>query len=309
MSTPVDITDELPTAGRIVFLGDSITECGDYVADVECWLIAQGRQIEILNVGLSSETATELSSEENAGHLKQFGFDRPFVGERLARVLAETRPDWLFACYGMNDAGALPRNEQGMKRFTDAMTGLREAVFNSGATRVVICTPPVHDAKGDITKQFYDETLGRFADWLISRRRDGWEVVDIHTPMRTALHEHRSRDPAFSFAPDGVHPDRAGHWLMAREILTQYFGANLTAITCAEDLLPAHGHEIRSLVRARMEVRFDAWMSLICHQRPGVAGGPGLKKGPSLSAANVIATDYTRKIASLATGRNRPRQS
>jgi hypothetical protein len=55
---------------RIFFLGDSITQAGDYVTDCECWLLAHGFQIEILNLGLGSETASDLTSEENAAHLK-----------------------------------------------------------------------------------------------------------------------------------------------------------------------------------------------------------------------------------------------
>src|SRR5271170_6985242 len=37
---------------RIVFLGDSITQAGDYVTDCECWLLAHGFEIEVLNLGL-----------------------------------------------------------------------------------------------------------------------------------------------------------------------------------------------------------------------------------------------------------------
>ena len=43
-----------------VFLGDSITQAGVYVADVECWLLAQGREVQVINAGLSSESATDL---------------------------------------------------------------------------------------------------------------------------------------------------------------------------------------------------------------------------------------------------------
>ena len=59
---------------RIVFLGDSITQAGDYVTDVECWLISQGHRVEVLDIGLSSESATELTDAENAGHARAFGF-------------------------------------------------------------------------------------------------------------------------------------------------------------------------------------------------------------------------------------------
>jgi lysophospholipase L1-like esterase len=106
---------------RIVFLGDSITQSANYVTDFECWLLSQGIQIEVITVGLGSETATDLTPEENEGHLKAHGFGRPFISQRLDRILTATRPDLIFACYGMNDSGALPPNEVGLARFASSI--------------------------------------------------------------------------------------------------------------------------------------------------------------------------------------------
>ncbi len=294
-------TLKLQGVQRIVFLGDSITQAGDYVTDVECWLLAQGQQIEVLNLGLASETGADLTPQENAGHLKHYGFGHPFLSERLDRALTATKPDLLFVCYGMNDGGALPADASGDKRFAEAMTHLRQEAYNAGVKRVVICTPPVQDARGDATKKYYDENLTRYTAWLLSKRADGWEVVDIHTPMRRALDEGRAKNPAFMFAKDGVHPDREGHWLMAREIIKQYFGLDVDGLASAEELFPAHGTEIRRLVNDRMKLLFDAWMTKIGHTRPGVAGGPGAKPGLPLAEANaeaeVIATQIRQAMA------------
>jgi lysophospholipase L1-like esterase len=281
---------------RIVFLGDSITQAGDYVADCECWLLAHGFQTEVLNIGLASETASDLTPEENAGHLKSYGFGRPFVSERLDRALAATKPDLLFACYGMNDCSGLPPDAAGTRRFAEAVTKLRDAAIKANVKRVVICTPPVFDNKGNVQQKVQDENLTRYTTWLLSKRADGWDVVDIHTPMREALDEGRAKNPAFEFAGDGVHPGREGHWLMAREILEQFFGAKLEGVARAEDLFPARGTEIRKLVHERMGVLFDAWMTQIGHGRPGVPGGPGAKPGPSVAEANVKAAEFAKKI-------------
>ena len=54
------------------------------------WLLAHGFEVEILDLGLASETVTDLTQEENAAHLRSFGFGRPFLSERLDRVLAAT---------------------------------------------------------------------------------------------------------------------------------------------------------------------------------------------------------------------------
>ena len=287
---------------RIVFLGDSITQAGDYVTDCECWLLAKGFDVEVLNLGLGSETASDLTPEENSGHLKAYGFGRPFVSERLERALAMTKPDLLIACYGMNDAGSLPPDATGTKRFATAIAHLREAALRAGVKEVVICTPPVHDDFGNGQARVADEDLGRYTAWLLSKRADGWEVVDLHTPMRQALDAERVKNPAFKYADDGVHPGRAGHWLMAREILTQYFGAKVEGVSCAEDLFPANGKEIRKLARARMEILFDAWMTQIGHKRPGVAGAPGTKAGLPVAEATAKAAELTREIRHLEGG-------
>ena len=301
-AVPPPAAEILRGVHRIVFLGDSITQGGDYVTDVECWLLAHGVQVEVLNLGLGSETASDLTPEENAGHLKAHGFGRPFVSERLTRALAATKPDLLFACYGMNDGGSLPPDESGTKRFAAAVTHLRDAALKAGVKRVVICTPPVQDAKGNAQKKFHDENLTRYTTWLLTKRADGWDVVDIHTPMRQALDAGRAKDPAFQFAKDGVHPGREGHWLMAREILTQAFGAKLDDVAAAENLFLTHGAEIRKLVHERMVLWFNSWMTQIGHKRPGVAGAPGAKPGLPPAEAKAKAADLAQQIQMLLNG-------
>ncbi len=294
--------DQLAGVHRIVFLGDSITQGGDYVTDFECWLLAHHLQTEVLNLGLASETATTLTPAENAGHLKQFGFGRPYVDERLARALAASKPDLLFACYGMNDGSSLPADDTGTQRFAAAITHLRDTALQAGVKRVILCTPPVHDEKGNAKQKFHDENLTRYTAWLLSKRADGWEVVDLHTPMRQALDAQRAKNPAFEFAKDGTHPGREGHWLMAREILTETFGANLAGVSSADDLFPAQGTAVRKLVHERMVLLFNAWMTSIGHQRPGVAGGPKAKPGLPLPEAKAKAAEIGKQIDQVLAG-------
>ncbi len=62
----------------------------------------------------------------------------------------------------------------------------------------------------------YDEVLERYAAWLLAQRDQGWEVVDVHGPMKRFLNEQRKADPSYRLSGDGVHPNDIGHWLMAR---------------------------------------------------------------------------------------------
>jgi alpha-N-arabinofuranosidase len=297
-----EIPASLRGGHRIVFLGDSITQHGDYVTDVDCWLVANGIPIEVLNLGLASETAADLTEAENAGHQKSFGFGRPFLSERLARVLAATRPDVVIACYGMNDGSNLPADESGTKRYAAAITQLRDAALQAGVKRVVLCTPPPHDAKGNPATAAHDANLTRYSAWLLSKRAAGWDVVDIHGPMRRALEAGRASDPNFALAQDGVHPGREGHWLMATAILEQFLGADLAGVGGAEQLFKTNGKEIRDLVQKRMKLRFATWMANIRHTRPGVPGGPGTKPGPVLEVTNEQAAQLTRQITELLSG-------
>lgn len=276
---------------RIVFLGDSITQAGTYVTDFDCWLVSKGLNIEVLCLGLASETASDLTSEENADHLKTYGFSRPSISERLGRVLAATKPDLVIACYGMNDCSSLPPDESGTKRYADAMTQLRDSALKAGAKHVVLCSPPVKDSM-KAEQGTEDENISRYTTWLLSKKAEGWDIVDIHTPMRKELDAAREKDPKFLFSPDGVHPGKEGHWLMAREILTQFLGANLTSISSPEALFPANGSELVKLVDSRRDILFNAWMFQTGHKRPGSPGGPNTGANEtfkqSIARANAI---------------------
>src|SRR5437660_34552 len=132
----------LPGVHRILFLGDSITQSGQYVDDIETQLLLHfpDRKIEIINCGLSSETVSGLSEEGHAGG----AFPRPDLHERLDRVLAKVKPDLVFACYGMNDGIYLPFSDDRFDKFKRGMIKLHEKVTAAGA-KIIHLTPPVFD--------------------------------------------------------------------------------------------------------------------------------------------------------------------
>ena len=85
-------------SNRVLFLGDSITHAGGYIAwiEMQCRLQGMDPLPEFINVGLSSETCTGLSEPDHP-------FPRPDIHERLDRALQQVQPDVVVACYGMND--------------------------------------------------------------------------------------------------------------------------------------------------------------------------------------------------------------
>src|SRR5207245_1329485 len=104
---------------RIVFLGNSITYAGNYIIDIEAYFITHypGRHIEFVNVGLSSETVSGLTEPGHAGGR----FPRPDLHERLDRVLAQTKPDLVFASYGMNDGIYMPFDTRRFSKFKEGI--------------------------------------------------------------------------------------------------------------------------------------------------------------------------------------------
>ena len=155
--------------------------------------------VELLNLGLPSETVSGLSEPGHAGG----SFPRPDLHERLARVLEKARPDLLVACYGMNDGIYYPFGEERFQKFQNGIKKLRERAAASGA-EVIHLTPPSFDSvplKGrtlpaglaEYPSPFegYNQVLDRYSEWLLAQRAKGWEVVDIHGPMNRFLAERR----------------------------------------------------------------------------------------------------------------------
>lgn len=285
------LAEGLPEEKRILFLGDSITYGGRYVALVEAAAIAGHPEVEmtILNLGLSSETVSGLSEEGHAGGR----FPRPNLHERLDRVLNMVKPELVFACYGMNCGIYRPLSEERERAYQDGMKQLREKVAAAGA-RMVHLTPPVFDpvpipqkvsASGDDLTKFYagyNDVLEHYAKWLMSKSgNEGWSVLDVHGAMAAALDDQRSRNPLFSFSKDGVHPGEEGHAAMAGPVL-RHWGLELTA---GGGIDHPHGEEILALVLKKQALLRNAWLTQTGHTRPGVKPGLPLQEAEEQAKA------------------------
>ncbi len=264
---PPSARDTVLNAKRIVILGDSITYGGGWVVPVIAWLEAEGWAGDVINMGLSSETVSGLSEDGHAGGQ----FPRPDLHERLDRVLRVGRPDLVIACYGMNCGIYQPLDEARFAKFKAGMQRLHDAVEQAGA-KIIHLTPPVYDQRpdkdGPAGKVEYDAVLHAYSQWLLSKRADGWIVVDTHGAMKDLIAAARSKDPAAVFAPDTVHPNEAGHWAFARGLF-----AGLGAHAVAAKETPEHFAAFVPDVKRRMEVLRDAYLSAAGHTRPGVAAG------------------------------------
>ena len=276
----------LERARRIAVLGDSITHDGRWVAELAAWMESRSLTAEIINVGLPSETCSGLSEEGHAGG----AFPRPDLAERLERVLRIVRPDTVLAMYGMNCGIYAPLDETRFAKFREGMERLHAAVEQSGAT-IIHLTPPVfdsHPTRGGATNASdYDTVLEAYSQGLLSKRAAGWLVIDVHGFMRTLLDRKRETDPGFTFQPDSVHPDDAGHWAICRAVL-----AGLGEPTIAAEEEPASLRPLLPETIQRMQVLRDAYLAAAGHTRPGLP--PGL----AIDAAEEKAAELTTAIRS-----------
>lgn len=292
----------IAAAKRIVVLGDSITYGGTYVDFIEAVIRTRvpGWQGEFLVLGLSSETVSGLSEEGHAGGK----FPRPDLHERLARVLTQTKPDVVLACYGMNDGIYFPFAEERFAKFRDGMLRLHQAVLAVHGT-IIHVTPPVFDSMPIAAKILpagldaypkpyggYNEVLGRYASWLVAQREHGWDVVDAHSLMAVSLAHLRKTNSTFTFSKDGVHPDSLGHAVIARAILAAW-GLRPDENELLGQLATDPENERLKLIRERRKLLAHAWLTSTGHNRPGVP------TGLPLAEATAQATGLEEKIRAL----------
>lgn len=274
---------------RVAIFGDSITHDGRWATRVESALRAtpEYADAEIVNFGLGSETVSGLSEKGHAGGK----FPRPCLHERLARILEAYKPELVLACYGMNDGIYLPLDEERFSKYRDGIKTLKTAVENQGG-KIIFITPPLHDADHPSSDpNRYDAVLDRYGEWLVSRRAEGWQVIDIRPDLKQAVIAEKARDPEFIYAKDKVHPGDKGHEFIAKSICGQ-----LWPILKLEGQPQIAQGEALAVLGRRNELLKLAWLTKTRHIRPGVPEGLPLDQAQAL--AEKLMQDYRSASAS-----------
>ena len=256
LAAPLAAQDAAALAGkRVVFLGDSITQSGGYVAFTTYYLekLHPKKDFDILGLGLASETLSGLSEDGHAGG----SFPRPCLFKRLDRVLEKARPEVVFACYGMNDGIYLPLDKDRFAVFQKGVMKLIEQCQKAGAKQIYLVTPPIYDFSPKKDEFSYDAVLTEYAKWETELKVPGVTVIDLHTAMRKAR-DTRSAP----FSGDKVHPGDDGHLLMARTIL-----AALGTKVPDETLATIKADPSFKLVEQKRALRSGAWMKHIGYTR------------------------------------------
>ena len=130
-------------AGRIIFLGDSITFGGHYVEFIDALLRLENPQShrELLDLGLPERNGfgTERARPRQAGSF-------PGRVARAARANSRAGPARLVvACYGMNDGIYYPPSEERLAKYQDGIRFLARAERRRPTPGCCTLTPPVFD--------------------------------------------------------------------------------------------------------------------------------------------------------------------
>jgi len=217
---------------RVLFLGDSITQSGQYVALTEAYLWAARPQtrIDVVSAGLSSETVSGITEPIHP-------FPRPNIHERLIRALDLVQPDWVVVCYGMNDGIYHPASPEITEAYRSGLEKLIAEVSARGA-KLILLTPPsfdidappirsrLNEIKTDDPYGYlnpykkYDDTLVTLGDIVKSfgELPSVDRVIDVHQATDSYLKRVKAAISDYGYG-DGIHPPIDGHLAMAVGLL------------------------------------------------------------------------------------------
>jgi lysophospholipase L1-like esterase len=196
----------------IVFLGDSITDNQPYPKFIESFILTRYPTwtVTCRNIGWGGDTA---------GLRQRQGFDTG-----MKRDILSLKPMAITIDFGMNDARA---GEGGLPGYIANTTKLVQQLKAAGA-RVALLTPsPEERYEADQPAgSGYNTMLAKYSQALKTiAEKEGVPFVDQYTPFVQVIESGRKAgilSPTQGGArliPDAVHPNLAGHVVMASAIL------------------------------------------------------------------------------------------
>ncbi len=198
----------IPVGARVLFQGDSITDCGRSRED-----------LNNLGQGYASMVAGQLSLR-HPDHGLTF-INRGISGNRIYDL--ETRwlkdcidlaPDFVSILIGINDTWRFfdSNVESPIAEFESCYRRLLDALINEAGARVMILEPFVLPVPADRIAWRAD------VDPRIEAvRRVAHDYDTLYIPLDKTFNDMYTDHPRTSWAGDGVHPSPAGHALIAQE--------------------------------------------------------------------------------------------
>lgn len=207
---PAQAADEFflrPADDMIVFLGDSITEQRMYTAYLEAYVLTRfpDWQVRFRNAGWGSDTSWMLT--------------RHGIDYGLKRDVLPLRPKAVTICYGMNDARG---GEANLPKYRESQAKLAQDLTAAGA-RVALITPsPMQGSTPDHAGvAAYNQLLLKYSESLkqVAQEHGVFFVDQITGFLQVMAAGYQAKIPNFVLIPDSIHPNWAGHLVMAHQIL------------------------------------------------------------------------------------------
>ena len=194
----------LKAGDRVVIYGDSITEQRLYSRYVQQYIQCRYPELKVkfYNAGWGGDTAGGAFN-------------------RLERDVLWLKPNVVTLFFGMNDGGYRSVNDATTNGFKSNAEKVIKALTEKGV-RVVVYTPGAvdYDKQARLKEVGYNdnlEALGKAA--LELAKQYNLPSADVFHPMLTFQAAQKAKDPNFTMIPDAVHPNAAGHLVMAQEML------------------------------------------------------------------------------------------
>lgn len=272
--------------GRVLFIGDSITDGGQYISFLNTYLnlYLPDSGLELINLGVSGENLSGLTEK---GHPYE---PRPCGLDRIEKALELLKPDWAVLCYGINDGIYQPFSQE---RFEAYQSGCRKAVamVKSRGIKIAFITPapfdcisadqsgalltPSASALGDEEQgeykegtmyRGYDRVMKTYSQWILDELKSELDIaVDMRTPMLDWAASMRAERP-MAKTGDGVHPSLEGHMVMAKAILKSLFGIGLGE--SFRYAMEKDGFRLFNLTHQRDSLAHRYYKELIGHGNP-----------------------------------------
>ncbi|MBO4208777.1 SGNH/GDSL hydrolase family protein [Micromonospora echinofusca] len=196
---------------RIVFIGDSITDCGrrdvaapygsGYVSLVRALVTAAHPQTRLtwVNRGISGDTVRDLRKR----------WETDAIGER---------PDWLCVMIGINDVwrGFTGREDEAVPvdEYESTLRDLLTGAVTATGCRLVLGDPYLIEPDRTEPQRAMSDRYGAVV------RRLAVEFDAVHVPTQEAFDRALAHTTPTDWADDRVHPNLPGHALLAQAYLT-----------------------------------------------------------------------------------------
>jgi lysophospholipase L1-like esterase len=195
---------------RIVFIGDSITDCGrrdsaapygdGYMSLVRAFVTAARPDLGLswANRGVSGDTVRDLAARWQAD-------------------VVDERPDWLSVKIGINDVWRFFENQPDaavpLDEYTATLRTLLATAVERTGCRLILADPYLIESDHD------DPQYAMTGDYAATVAALAEEFGALHVPVQAAFDRVLTSTRPADWAHDRIHPNLAGHAVIARAFL------------------------------------------------------------------------------------------